>query len=149
MSGIKISQLSSVTLLNPEDTIPVVQNGITKKVAAKLLASNGESAYDIWIKNGGAGTEEDFLLSLKGISGPKGEAGPQGPQGERGPVGPKGEAGIVDTKNFYTKEEVDDIIKTIISRLEALENKDITEDKIIMTNGKILSAIDGRTIRYR
>ena len=51
------------------------------------------SAYGIARQNGFEGTEEDWLLSLKGEPGPQGERGPQGVRGltgERGPAGKNG-----------------------------------------------------------
>ncbi len=70
------------------------------------------SAYEIWIKNGHSGSENDFLDWLKsqdgtqgpqgekgetGATGPQGEKGDKGDQGETGPQGPKGDKG--DTGN--------------------------------------------------
>lgn len=57
---------------------------------------DGKSAYEIWIEQGGVGTEQDFLASLRGPAGEKGEIGERGAQGPIGPqgaIGPKGEAG--------------------------------------------------------
>lgn len=45
---------------------------------------NGKSAYEIAVKNGFEGTEEEWLESLKG------ETGEKGPQGETGPAGANG-----------------------------------------------------------
>ncbi len=36
---------------------------------------DGKSAYQIWLDNGNTGTEEDYLASLKGDTGPQGPAG--------------------------------------------------------------------------
>lgn len=75
------------------------------------LPDNGLSAYEVWLKNGNTGTEEDFLRAIKGakgdqgVQGPKGDKGdqgvqglqgvqgPKGPQGDQGPVGPQGPQG--------------------------------------------------------
>lgn len=63
-------------------------------------AKEGLSAYEVYLKNGGTLTEEEWLISLKGEKGehgPQGEQGPQGPQGpqgERGEIGPEGPQGI-------------------------------------------------------
>lgn len=46
-----------------------------------LQGAPGESAYDIWVAEGGVGDEAAFLASLKGE---KGDAGEQGPPGEDG-----------------------------------------------------------------
>lgn len=65
----------------------------------------GESAYEIAVRNGFEGSEEEWLESLQGEpgpQGPQGETGPQGargatgatgPQGPQGPQGEKGETG--------------------------------------------------------
>lgn len=58
--------------------------------------ANGLSAYEIAQKNGYLGTEEEWLISLKGEAGAVGPVGPQGPkgdQGEAGAVGPTGPQG--------------------------------------------------------
>lgn len=80
--------------------------------------AEGKSAYEIAVKNGFNGTEQEWLDSLKGVDGvqgPKGEQGIQGvqgkqgaqgiqgeigPQGPQGEVGPQGEQGA-DGKSAY------------------------------------------------
>jgi len=55
----------------------------------------GASAFDIWLALPGTeGDETDFLASLVGARGERGEQGPAGPQGEQGPAGPQGEPGL-------------------------------------------------------
>ena len=71
----------------------------------------GKSAYQEWIGLGNIGSEEDFLLSLKGqegytpqkgidyFDGIDGEQGPKGDTGEQGPrglQGPKGDPFVYD-----------------------------------------------------
>jgi hypothetical protein len=64
---------------------------------------NGQSAYDIWLSQGNTGTQQDFLNSLQGATGPQGvqgsagATGSQGPQGIQGPAGPQGPQGIQGT----------------------------------------------------
>lgn len=64
----------------------------------------GRSAYKIACDAGFNGTEKEWLESLKGSTGPKGEkgdTGPTGPQGEKGdtgPTGPQGEKGETGPK---------------------------------------------------
>lgn len=59
----------------------------------------GKSAYQHAIDNGFAGSEQEWLESLKGekgepgIQGPAGQNGEQGPKGEKGEPGQKGEQG--------------------------------------------------------
>lgn len=54
----------------------------------------GLSAYQVAVKNGFEGTEEEWLESLKGDKGDTGPAGPAGPQGPKGDTGPAGADGI-------------------------------------------------------
>ena len=44
----------------------------------------GESAYDIWLKEGNTGSTADFLVSLQGANGNDGAAGPTGAAGVEG-----------------------------------------------------------------
>lgn len=57
--------------------------------------ADGKSAFDIWKEQEGNAdkTETDFLNSLKGDKGEKGDTGAQGPQGEKGDTGEQGPAG--------------------------------------------------------
>lgn len=59
-------------------------------VSGKQELVQGDSAYEVAVKNGFVGTEEEWLESLKGETGP---AGPQGPKGDKGDVGPAGKDG--------------------------------------------------------
>ena len=58
----------------------------------------GKSAYDVAVDNGFAGTEPEWLASLKGEQGPQGEQGIQGIKGETGAKGDKGDQGIQGEK---------------------------------------------------
>ncbi len=79
-------------------------SGNVHDMATWLLqyVSHITSAYDVAVKNGFEGTEEEWLLSLKGekgdtgatgAQGPRGEQGPRGYTGDTGPQGPKGDPG--------------------------------------------------------
>lgn len=59
-------------------------------VSGKQELVQGDSAYEVAVKNGFVGTEEEWLESLKGEPGP---VGPQGPKGDKGDVGPAGKDG--------------------------------------------------------
>ena len=53
----------------------------------------GYSAYEIAVQQGFTGTVEEWLESLKGEQGPKGDPGEPGPKGDPGEQGPKGDKG--------------------------------------------------------
>ena len=55
--------------------------------------ANGKSAYEIAKANGFAGTETEWLASLKGEKGDTGAAGADGKDGAQGPQGAQGPAG--------------------------------------------------------
>ena len=61
-------------------------------------AKEGLSAYEVYLKNGGTLTEEEWLISLKGEKGEQGIQGEQGPQGDQGIQGPQGEQGLPGEK---------------------------------------------------
>ena len=63
--------------------------------AVALLASckAGESAYEIAVRHGFKGTEEEWYASLKGDKGETGAAGNKGEQGDKGDKGETGDAG--------------------------------------------------------
>jgi autotransporter adhesin len=46
-----------------------------------IQGEQGESAYEVAVSNGFAGTESDWLDSLQGEQGPSGATGPEGPAG--------------------------------------------------------------------
>lgn len=72
------------------------------------LADSNESP-DIEII-GEAGSQHLHFIIPKGENG---EVGPAGKQGIAGPMGPQGLPGIVDTKDFYNKSELDDMLENL------------------------------------
>lgn len=87
--------------MNKRDTPIVVKAKMPKPITVKLGANvstggtgaDGKSAYQIAIKHGFVGTEQEWLASLVGPKGDHGEQGPQGPTGPMGERGPKGDKG--------------------------------------------------------
>lgn len=72
----------------------------------------GESAYEIAVRNGFEGSEEEWLESLQGEpgpQGPQGETGPQGARGATGATGPQGPQGEKGEKGFSPTVSVDPI----------------------------------------
>ena len=108
---------------------------LRRYVAENIRTGNGQaelngyylSAYAIAVKHGYTGTEEDWLASLKGntgpkgdaftyddftpeqlaaLQGPKGETGAEGPKGETGAQGPQGPKGDAFTYDDFTPEQL-------------------------------------------
>lgn len=103
--GVRDTDLPYAHEMTGDELIAIVQDSINKKTSIKdffleFLPDNfvdrlvqGESAYEIAVKNGYIGTEAEWLESLKGAAGNQGAQGPQGPQGPVGPQGPQGPQG--------------------------------------------------------
>ncbi|MCM0595231.1 hypothetical protein KAR63_03360, partial [Weissella uvarum] len=66
--------------LVPQITFESILQKVEKEIANKV----GPSNYDIAVKNGFTGTEQEWLATLKG------DKGDQGPKGDRGEKGEKG-----------------------------------------------------------
>ncbi|GAU67694.1 hypothetical protein SSP35_05_02610 [Streptomyces sp. NBRC 110611] len=92
----------SYQVLLPAEAPHVDLAGIAPTDPSKpnYVAVRGASAYKVALAEGFDGTPADWLTSLTGPAGPKGESGPAGPRGEQGPPGadstvpgPPGETG--------------------------------------------------------
>ena len=107
-NGFKGSESEWLTSLKGSDGVqgPKGEQGVQGEVGPQGLpgvdgkdgkdGAEGKSAYEIAVKNGFNGTEQEWLNSLKGVDGvqgPKGEQGIQGVQGEQGAQGIQGEIG--------------------------------------------------------
>ena len=70
-------------------------NAATKAVrqAKEAGTFDGQSAYALAVQLGFTGSEADWIASLKGAKGDKGNTGAQGPKGETGATGPQGPQG--------------------------------------------------------
>nr|DAR58029.1 MAG TPA: collagen I alpha 1 [Caudoviricetes sp.] len=92
-----VVDLCKVTKYGSNETPIKVQANVLEGLKGK----DGPSAYDIAVKHGYQGTEEEWAKGLTpsggggaGTAGPKGDKGDAGPQGPAGPVGPQGPQGL-------------------------------------------------------
>ena len=83
----------------------------------------GKSNYEIAVDNGFAGTEEEWLLSIKGEKGDQGDIGPEGPQGEVGPEGPQGKPGKSAYDVYVDNVPEEEMPMTEPEWLESLKGK--------------------------
>lgn len=70
--------------------------------AAGSAGRDGLSAYEIAVRNGFVGTEIEWLASLRGEAGPKGDTGETGPQGPKGDTGADGYSPIANVSKSGT-----------------------------------------------
>ncbi len=78
------------------------------------VGDTGPSVYDVAVTGGFAGTEQEFLDSLKGEKGDQGPVGPKGDKGDQGDQGTPGDSGYqvaVDNGFSGTEQEWLDSLK--------------------------------------
>ncbi|MFB7900198.1 hypothetical protein ACFC1B_28205 [Streptomyces xiamenensis] len=87
----------SYQLLLPAETprVDLADVAPTDPTKPNYVPVRGASAYEVAVADGFEGTVTDWLASLIGPTGPRGDRGPEGPQGERGETGPQGPAGDI------------------------------------------------------
>ena len=74
----------------------------------------------------------------------EGPVGPQGPKGDTGEQGPQGPAGVVDTTNFYDKEQIDTKLSNIILESGNIVFRDIMFGEIF----EIIADTDAPVVEY-
>ena len=87
--------------------------------------SNGLSAYEVAVLNGFRGTEQEWLISLKGQTGDtgqQGEVGPRGPDGAPGRDGEDGSPGVdgktpVKGVDYFTPEDKAEMVSAVLAAL--------------------------------
>lgn len=95
-----------ITFFSGADEVDVVQLPAILRGEKGEMGPSGNSAYQVAVDEGFGGTEAEWLASLIGAPGARGEAGPAGesivgPKGDKGDkgdagesiIGPKGETG--------------------------------------------------------
>ena len=124
------------------------QSSINTEIS-KPTGENGLSAYEIAVANGFVGTEKEWLNSLKGAQGPKGDTGEQGPQGIQGEAGYTPQKGI----DYFTDSDKQEIsqgfVELIPTKTSQLTNDSgylteniIKEIYVKKEDGKVLSSND-------
>lgn len=88
-----ISGLNTIMVWSENNTYVDIGPIQGRQGEAGPRGADGASAYEIAVALGYEGTEAEWLASLVGAQGPKGDDGLQGPQGLQGPKGDQGEKG--------------------------------------------------------
>ncbi|WP_432194711.1 hypothetical protein [Streptomyces sp. bgisy027] len=93
LAGVAMNRVYQVLLPAETPAVDLADIAPTDPATPTYVAVRGDSAYAVAVKNGYQGTVEQWLASLVGPQGAKGDTGATGPQGETGPQGPQGEQG--------------------------------------------------------
>ncbi|WP_411141398.1 hypothetical protein [Streptomyces sp. x-80] len=100
LSGIPAGRSYQILLPAEAPEVDLADIAPTDPSKPNYVAVRGDSAYEVAVAAGFEGTVADWLDSLVGPPGPRGETGPPGPRGEQGPAGadstvpgPPGETG--------------------------------------------------------
>lgn len=89
---------------------------LTKQDIPDLKGKDGKSAYQIWIDAGNSGTEEDFLVSLKGADGKDGKDGTNGVDGTDGVNGIDGHTPVKGV-DYFTSGDVSQIVNDVTAAI--------------------------------
>ena len=115
---------------NEEDSRLYLKGNTEWKFISDLSGAQGIqglSAYQVAVQHGFEGTEDKWLISLKGEkgeTGPKGDKGDTGPKGDKGDTGEKGEKG--DTGEKGEKGDPGSDASVTKQNVEAVLTGDIT-----------------------
>ena len=101
--------------------------------------ADGKSAYEIWLEQGNIGTEADFLESLKGADGEKGDTGAPGEKGEKGDTGAPGTPGVNGSDATVTSDNIKNALGYIPANEDEVErlSEEIAEIQSATEDGNI------------
>jgi hypothetical protein len=112
LAGVAMNRVYQVLLPADDPEVDLADIAPTDPTTPTYVAVRGDSAYEVAVKNGFVGSVAQWLASLVGAQGVKGDTGatgPQGvagPQGQQGPQGPAGAPGVVQSVNGKSQAAV-------------------------------------------
>ncbi|WP_053913652.1 collagen-like protein [Streptomyces sp. TP-A0875] len=112
LDGVPAGRSYQVLLPAETPAVDIADIAPTDPTTPTYVAVRGDSAYEVAVAAGFVGTVAQWLASLVGEQGPKGdqgERGPKGDQGERGEQGARGETGapgVVQSVNGISAADV-------------------------------------------
>lgn len=110
-----ILKIGTDGLPNPTNDLEFLLWELCKTMSQSGSGNNGKSAYEIAVDNGFKGTEKEWLASLIGQRGPKGDAGSKGDQGAKGDAGKTPVRGT----DYWTTADIAEINKYIDEKIAA------------------------------
>jgi hypothetical protein len=143
LAGVPVNRVYQVLLPAEAPEVDLADIAPTDPTTPTYVAVRGDSAYEVAVENGFVGTVAQWLASLVGPQGVKGDtgatgpAGPKGDKGDTGAAGPTGAPGVVQSVNGKSAAAV------------VLTPADV--GAVASDNGKVSGtfALDGATGTYR
>ncbi|MFI2037616.1 collagen-like protein [Streptomyces bottropensis] len=143
LAGVAMNRVYQVLLPADDPEVDLADIAPTDPTTPTYVAVRGDSAYEVAVKAGFVGTVAQWLASLVGAQGPRGNtgatgpAGPQGVKGDTGAQGPTGAPGVVQSVNGQSVAAV------------VLDAGDV--GAVAATNGKVSGtfAVDGTAGTFR
>ncbi|MEV0559461.1 collagen-like protein [Streptomyces sp. NPDC050597] len=112
LAGVAMNRVYQVLLPADDPEVDLADIAPTDPTTPTYVAVRGDSAYEVAVKAGFVGTVAQWLASLVGARGVKGDtgatgpAGPQGVKGDTGAQGPTGAPGVVQSVNGKSQAAV-------------------------------------------
>ncbi|MFJ1731463.1 collagen-like protein [Streptomyces sp. NPDC088254] len=143
LAGVAMNRVYQVLLPADDPEVDLADIAPTDPTTPTYVAVRGDSAYEVAVKAGFVGTVAQWLASLVGPQGVKGDtgatgpAGPQGVKGDTGAQGPAGAPGVVQSVNGQSAAAV------------VLDADDV--GAVAATNGKVTGTLtlDGTAATFR
>jgi hypothetical protein len=143
LAGVAMNRVYQVLLPADDPEVDLADIAPTDPTTPNYVAVRGDSAYEVAVKAGFVGTVAQWLASLVGAQGPRGDtgatgpAGPQGVKGDTGSQGPTGAPGVVQSVNGQS-------VAAVVLDAAAV-------GAVAATNGKVSGTftLDGTTGTYR
>ena len=110
------------------------------KIDGNVISSFGNSAYDIALKHGFIGSEDEWLASLKGE---------KGEQGEKGQNGKDGKTPVKGTDYFTAEDKTEfttEVTESLKPELAKKQDKLTAGENITITDDGTINAIAGEVI---
>ncbi|MFI6371002.1 collagen-like protein [Streptomyces sp. NPDC050546] len=112
LAGVQMNRVYQVLLPAESPAVDIADIAPTDPTTPTYVAVRGDSAYEVAVKAGFVGTVAQWLASLVGAQGVKGDtgatgpAGAQGVKGDTGAQGPTGAPGVVQSVNGKSQAAV-------------------------------------------
>ncbi|MEU9306964.1 collagen-like protein [Streptomyces sp. NPDC048256] len=143
LAGVAMNRVYQVLLPAETPHVDLADIAPTDPTTPTYVAVRGDSAYEVAVEQGFAGTVEQWLVSLTGPQGVKGNTGATGPTGPKGDTGATGAAGPTGAPGVVQSVNGQSLAAVVLAAADV--------GAVALENGKTLGtfALDGAAATYR